>query len=140
MKLFLTVIGLSVLFCCQKPKVDLGPEYQYLIGEWKVVSTDDLLTNTVRIEFKKNGRVIMENGPQRGWNYRINNYRGTEEIIIDGQILLRVGYKYSKKYYDLHSFEVLKQPGQVDTIQLYIRSFVESDTLKSKSPKFYRVN
>jgi hypothetical protein len=140
MKLLLTVIGLSVLFGCQKPKVDLGPEYQHLIGEWEIVSTDAQLINTMRIEFEKNGRVIIENGPQRGWNYRINKYRGTVETIIDGQTVIMVGYGFEKKDNLIHSFEVLKKPGQVDTIRLYPSSFVESDTLKSERATFYRVN
>lgn len=131
---------MDYLFCCQKPKVDLGPEYQYLIGEWKIVSTDDLLTNTVRIEFKKKGRVIIENGPQRALNNRISKYHGMTDKVIDNQTFLTVHYEYDKKDGNLHILEVLKKPGQVDTIQLYIRSLVESDTLKSKSPKFYRVN
>lgn len=129
-----------IVVCCRKPKTDLGPEYTHLIGEWKAISEDPWFSNAMRVEFKKNGRVIVENGPERGVNNRISKYHGMTEDVINNQTFLKVYYEYDRMDGSLHMLNVRKKPGPVDTIQFYPGAIVEADTLKTRYITFYRIN
>ena len=117
---------------CNKKADQLGPEYQSLVGKWEIIDPD---ANSVRITFKANGKVLIENGPDRGIKYKVSEMTELSEPVNPGP---DTWHLFSLETNN-GKFRVMKKEGFVDTISAYVGPVLVDTVGISESFYFHRI-
>ncbi|HLP55208.1 MAG TPA: hypothetical protein VK151_09270 [Fluviicola sp.] len=117
---------------CSKKADQLGSEYQSLVGKWEIINPN---ANRVRITFKSNGKVFIENGPDRGIKYKVSEMVELSEPVnpnpdIWHTFLLKTNGR---------ELIVEKQEGFVDTIYTYAGPVLVDTVGINSSFYFHRI-
>lgn len=107
---------------CNKKADQLGSEYQSLVGKWEIVNPN---AERARITFKANGKVLIENGPDRGVKFKVTE---VVELFTPANPTPDTWHTYSLKG-GSRSFIVEKKEGFVDTIKSYVGPVLIDDTV-----------
>lgn len=95
MKIIVLIVCGLVFFACQKDSIDLGSDYQNIIGVWQ---ENDGEAKSL-YEFKKNGKIIFKQGIDRGFSIKIDRFILVKTDPINGWKRYAVGYKNSIYYH-----------------------------------------
>lgn len=108
-----------ILFSCHKQAVDIGPEYELLLGKWASVYSQKKSS----FEFRDNGQVNLSYEGRRGKNFRVVKSK------------LGVGISLSGQNWDKIVFEVKNTDSSIEGVLMHATT---KDTLMYGGVKYIR--
>ena len=122
-----------ILFSCKKQAVDIGPDFDRIIGQWKSVNGDERVYITV----KKNGVINISKATQRNKKFKIT------QLIDEPNVHVNSGMEWKAKFCfnesDLgKSIYYFHKEGNEDSIIFYIGDYVENFSFINKDQFFVR--
>ncbi|MES2556819.1 MAG: hypothetical protein V4604_11755 [Bacteroidota bacterium] len=117
---------------CSKKADQLGSEYQSLVGKWEIVNQN---AERVRITFKANGKILIENGADRGAKYKVTE---VTELFPPSNPTPEAWHSFLLKT-NGRQIVVKKKLGYVDTISTGVKMILIDTVGVATEFNFYRI-
>jgi hypothetical protein len=132
MRIQIVALVLLILFSCKKEKLELGEDFDRIVGNWESINGND----KTFISIEENGKVKVERSTERGQRFRI------EETEENNFLKPQIGNNWtaiicnnSKSYDQIIYFHKNKKS---DTIIFWIGDYIHGDTLLNQDQFFVR--
>lgn len=79
-KIIFANILIFIFFGCQKDSIDLGPDYQKMIGNWVSINQD----YPVKVCITKKNKVIIYRAIERGFRFNVEKINKKSLVELDG--------------------------------------------------------
>jgi len=121
-KLQLLLFTIIVLFGCQKDSIDLGPDYQKMIGNWISLNQD----YPMKICITAKNKVVIYRSIERGIKFKVNRISKKPTLNLDGWQGFTIYGFYDKTQADQLSF--FANP-TFDTLEIFTGSEIVDQQL-----------
>ena len=125
-------ILLLILFSCKKQDVNLGPDFDQIIGKWVSINGDDRIYCNV----KKSGVFEIGKSTQRGRKIKFDNIKDISLQVSSGPDWHGRQCYLTNDIYE--QFKFFKKEGVDDTVIFLIGDYVENFASENKDYLFVR--
>jgi hypothetical protein len=133
MRIQIVALLLLILFSCKKEKLEIGEDFDRIIGNWESINGDD----KTFIKVKKNGVIVIASSIHRGKKFKVNKSVEMSNYSVESGPEWKGFYCYNEVDLSNQLMYFLKDSNS-DTVIFKTGRFIEDFTLIYKDQFFVR--